>query len=374
MSIKTATITFHAAHNYGSMLQAFALQQALRKCGCDNEIIDFRTDKQRELYKVFTRRRGIKYILKNICKAIYYRSYSLRFKRFEDFANKNLKCTKTCYHSLDELQKASFQYDCVIAGSDQIWNPVPADFDWAYYLPFVHIGKKISYAPSFGPLAQLLDNVTLAQIGDYLKGFDYITVRDENSKAIVEKASGKHAEIVVDPTLLLTREEWQKLLPHSKSPQKEYIFFYTLFANKEIIHIVNKISKALHMPVVVSNFSNQYDFFNTYQKNYSSGPLEFLNLIVNAKLVITSSFHASVFSTLFNIPFFAINGDRDARISQLLHSVNLLSRTINMNDLYDKLEQAYECDFSECNRLLAIKRQDGLASLHKMLAVNSKKE
>lgn len=347
---KTATITFHAAHNYGSNLQAYALQQTLFSLGYDNKIINLRTPHQKDAYAVFTKRRGLKYIFKNLSHLLYYRELKKAHKRFEEFINSKLVLTKE-YSSCEDLMQESLDFDCYIAGSDQIWNPIPLDFDWAYYLTFVKNGKKISYAPSFGQLASVGDSLTTQRIATELSKFDVISVREQGAADNVKKMLGASPSIVLDPTLLIPKEHWLSLVEHKERIiEGDYIFFYTLFADRERLHIVKEISKKINIPIVTSNFSNQYDVINPFIKCYDAGPLEFLTLIRDAKFVVASSFHGTVFSILLNTPFFAINGMQDARIRTLLEIVGLEERSVSSENVSEKCEYAYDIDFMAVNQ------------------------
>ncbi len=330
--LKTRTMTFHAAHNYGSVLQAYALQQTIKEMGFENQIIDFRTERQMDLYSVFTKRVGIMYFLKNMAKLFFYTNLKQKGREFENFIREYLETTPCTYKTLEELEKADFEdVACFIAGSDQIFNPIPLDFDWAYYLPFVKNEKKVCYAPSFGPLSSFGESVVTEKIQNHLSSFRAVTVRDT---AAADKlySIGIEADVVLDPTLLLNDKAWESLISPNPVYPGEYIFFYTLFADKEMIKMVKLLSKRLNLPVVVSNFSNQYDVCNGFEKQYSSGPKEFLNLIFNAKFVITSSFHGTAFSTIFHKEFLAIRGGDDARISSLLNSIGLLGQTVQSTE------------------------------------------
>lgn len=349
---KTATITFHAAHNYGSNLQAYALQQTLLSLGCENEIINLRTFRQKDSYNIFTKRRGIKYLFKNFFRLLHYRDLKKAHNRFEYFINNKLVLTKE-FNSCEELNLTHFDFDYYIAGSDQIWNPIPSDFDWAYYLTFVHKGKKISYAPSFGQLASIGDKHTTEKIAEELAKFEAISVREQGAADNVKQLLGISPTIVLDPTLLIPKEHWLDLVKDKKRIiVGDYILFYTLFADKERLRIVKKISKILNIPIVTSNFSNQYDVINPFIKCYDAGPLEFLTLIRDAKLVVSSSFHGTVFSILLNTPFFAINGMQDARISTLLKTVGLENRSISLEDVSEKCKSVYSVNYDIVNETI----------------------
>lgn len=365
---KTATVTFHASHNYGSVLQAYALQNVINDLGFDNEIINLRTDRQIDLYTVFTKRKGIRYVFKNASHLLYYKKLSLKYKRFEDFINNQLKLTDETFSSLEDIEKANLSYDCYIAGSDQIWNPVPADFDWTYYLPFVKSGKRIAYAPSFGQLASKGDEQTVEKINKCLKDFDVISVREKGAQKNVEEIVGVQPKIVLDPTMLLTKEDWEKSVNNDYKIDGDYIFLYTLFADKEIISMAKQLSEKLCMPVVTSNFSNQYDVFTPFNKAYDAGPLEFLSLVKNAKLVLASSFHGTVFSILFHMPFYSIRGGTDARISNLLSVTGLDDRTITIDNVSEKVKNAFSVNFEKADENLAQLRKESIEFLKNALS------
>ena len=369
MGRKTATITFHAAHNYGSNLQAYALQQTIQSLGYDNEIINLRTKRQKDLYTVFTKRKGIKYIIKNLSHLVYYFPLRRSYKKFEDFINHKLVLTRE-YETEEELVDADLNYDVFIAGSDQIWNPIPADFDWSYYLTFVNDSTKVAYAPSFGQLASKGNEETRTRIADLLTRFDVISVREQGAADNVKQMIGLNPEIVLDPTLLLSRDKWLQLVNNKERiVKKEYIYFYTLFADKSRMDIIKRISKATGLSVVTSNFSNQYDVFNPFIKCYDAGPLDFLTLIRDAKLVVVSSYHGTVFSTLLNVPFFAIDGMSDARISSLLKIVGLEDREINTTNVEEKCRDPFNIDFKMVNERLNEARTPSINFLKQSLSL-----
>lgn len=367
MKKRTATITFHASHNYGSNLQAYALQQIIRSLGYENDIINLRTERQKDLYTIFTKRKGLKYVIKNLSHLMYYLPLKKSYDKFEDFINKRLSLTKE-YTTAEELASANLDYDIYIAGSDQIWNPDPADFDWSYYLNFVNRGRKVSYAPSFGQLASKGNEDTMKMISTYLKSFNVISVREHESANNVKQLIGIVPQVVLDPTLLIRKEEWLELVKNEKRKVKGgYIFFYTLFADPERMDIVKRLSKLTGLPVVTSNFSNQYDVFNPFKKCYDSGPLDFLTLIRDAKLVVVSSFHGTVFSILLNVPFLAINGMSDARISSLLETADLEYREVTGSNLEERSKNAFNMNFERANQRIEEARKDSIEFLKNCL-------
>lgn len=365
---KVGVLTFHASHNYGSCLQAYALQTTLKKLGVQPEIINFRTARQKDAYAVFTKRKGLKYLLKNAARLLYYASLKKRHQLFENFIKKEYRLSPQEYATAEELETVAFDYQAVIAGSDQIWNPRPADFDWAYYLPFVKDVKKISYAPSFGPFFGNEQNDKTQQIVEKINKFHAVSVREAQGKAYLQQHTDKDITVTLDPTLLLTKEDWMPLVKSEPIVQGDYIFLYTLFSSPEINQIAKRLSKKLNTKVVVSNFSNQYDVITPYKKHFDTGPKEFLNLIYHAKFVLVTSFHGTVFSVLFEKPFLAINGDKDNRISNLLALTGLTDRTVHVDDVEEKA--VLPIDFSAAESGLQKEREKSLAFLKNALELN----
>ena len=365
------TITFHSSYNYGSNLQAYALQEYVKKIcknECEYKIINLRNIKNKEMYSMYKRKKRISSQIKNIVTFINRSKIKEKNKKFEKFINQELNVTKE-YESLEELKKANLDYDYYISGSDQLWNLNAYDFDWANYLEFVNKGKKISYAASFGPKEQKWNDQEKVRVANDLKKYDNLSVRDQISFENVRALTGRDAEINIDPTMLLTKEEWYKLIPEEKNVKEKYILFYTLGPDRNMIKMVKKVAKILKLPVVITKFNNQYDAFSNFKKQYDTGPVEFLNLVKNAELVLSSSFHGTIFSILFNKPFFAIRGNKDFRIQTLLKKMKLENRSIDENDIEEKCKEAYRIDFKEAETLLEEERKKATKYLKNALDI-----
>jgi len=333
----TATITFHASYNYGSMLQAYALQMFLMDNGIKNEIINFRTNRQKDLYSLYTKRKGIKYLLKNMSHLFYKTSLKKKNEAFEVFIKTKLVLSNKEYNTLCDLEKSEMKYDVYISGGDQIWNPIPLDFDWSYYLPFVKNGKKISYGVSFGQLSSCGDKEIQSKISYYLKQYNCIGVREEGSAQNVRRLISRNPTITLDPVFLINKEKYIILEKKvSNLPNKGYILFYTLFSDRDKKRIISYISRITKLPIVTTNFSNQYDVFNDYYKHYEAGPGEFLYILHRASLVVTSSFHGTALSIVYNKNFWTIGGNEDARISHILDVSGLKNRSINIENYKNK--------------------------------------
>lgn len=357
--IKTATLTFHASHNYGSMLQAYALQQTMIKLFGNNTIINFRSARQKRMMKVISFRPRLGPILKDLSHIPYYFSLKKKYNLFETFLSTHLSLSSS---ELDKVEDKDLkEYDLICCGSDQIWNPNPEDFDLAYLVPFKTDAIKISYAASMGPTGSSTSD-KWKPIADHLKSFRAISVRELGTAKRVKELTGREdISINCDPVFLLDKEEWSKIIPHHPIIAKPYIFLYTLFADKNIVDITKKIASELDLPVIVSNFTNIYDIFTPFEKHLATGPIEFLNLIKNASVVVTSSFHGTAFSILLNKPFVSIKGSHDNRISNLLKLTRLEDRSI------EKVEEVtdinWQPDFFASNNAIKSEKDRALEYL-----------
>lgn len=367
---KIATITFHSPYNYGSALQAYALQEYVKKiCGeCEYNIINLRTNIQKEMYKTCFEKKGLKNKIKSILIFYEKKAKLKRKERFEAFINNQLQVTKE-YSSLEQLKNDDLLFDYYISGSDQLWNLQAKDFDWANFLEFVKKGKRISYAASFGYDKQAWNEKEKERIKKDLLLYTNLSVREKESFENVKKLTNREPEINIDPTMLLSKKEWIKLIDKDPLINNDYLFFYNLKNNKEIIEIAKKVSKITKIPIVVANRTYRSEMFCGFEKRFDAGPLEFLNLIINAKFVLSSSFHGTVFSIIFNKPFYAINGSEDFRIKTLLSTLNLENRTIKLDNIREKCEKIYEINFDKANRVLEGERKKSEAYLKKALEI-----
>lgn len=256
-----------------------------------------------------------------------------------------------------------------LVGSDQLWNLRANDFDWSYFLEFADNEKKISYAASFGPKKMVWSDEEKARVKNALEKYDSISVREEGSKANVEEILNKEVPIHMDPTILLDKKEWNDIMPKEKIYDGKYILYYSLGQNREHIDLVKKISKLLKMPVVTTRYAGRRELFSGFKQIYDVGPVEFLNLIKNAELVISSSFHGTIFSTLFEVPFFAINGIKDYRISTLLKKLDLQERSIDIENYNEKCFKYKKINFDKARDELEKERKKSTEYLMKALDI-----
>lgn len=329
---KIATITFHHAHNFGSALQAYALQQFVLSLYKDSDveykIIDYYTELQEELYSVYKHDLSIKSIIKNFVAFLYSKQLKDKHQKFEDFLKNRCMLTRR-YKNKQELIEDIPIADVYISGSDQLWNVRAEDFDSVYYYDFLADGcKRISYAASLGPLQIDWGKYDYKKYKDLISKYKSISVREKGSYNNLEKITDIKCNINVDPTLLISKEEWQKIESKEIYNDGKYILLYCLEPSKEQLKIADEISKKLQLPIVILRYNNKNDMLNHFVKKYAAGPEDFLAYIDHAALVLSSSFHGTAFSLIYHKPFYVLNGINDNRISEILKKTNMTERSL----------------------------------------------
>ncbi len=374
--MKVGIITFNSAHNYGAVLQVWALQEKLKSEGHQVEVINYRIPAIDNLYQVYVPRwiSGNSMVNRACHKLQYMKARvripekSKRYKKFENFIN-NVLPTTVPYHSYEALKNAKFDYDLMITGSDQVWNGnITRGISGAYFLAFGDEKvKRISYAASIGKDA--FDEEEKVVVQKYLKELDYISVREEKAKTAVEELTDKEVDLVLDPTLLLDREKYDTLKKPFPVKGGDYIFVHNVHLVKvdaRLNAIVEEISKRTGLPVV--NNRADYSFKNEIGKFSAGGPEEFLGVIDGAKFVITNSFHATVFSTIYEKKFITVphfkNPDRMRNLLQMFGLENHLIAEVK--DIPKDLSEL-DIDYAKVNELRKEARAASEAYLQKAI-------
>ena len=310
---KIATVTFHRAHNFGSVLQTYALQEYInmlceeRKIEVEYTLIDLFTENQQLLYNVFKKNNSFKNLVKNAITLPFAKQLKVKHQKFNAFIEEYFQLTER-YRTDAELRNNPPVADYYISGSDQIWNVRAKDFSLSYYLDFVNEGKKISYAASFGPLKIEWDKYDKSKIAKLVNEYKDISVREQGSMTNIEELTEQVCEIHIDPTLLLKKEQWRKIQSNANYEKGKYILLYCLEPSKQQLEMANAISKKVGLPILVLRYNNKNDMFNHYVKKYDSGPKDFLAYIDHAALVLSSSFHGTAFSLIYHKPFYVFGG------------------------------------------------------------------
>ena len=328
--MKIRIITFQNAYNYGGSLQCYALQKKIKELGYDDvEVVNYKNKYIDDVYKIVQIPRKKKLYLLRLLKSFircipYAKGTYERNKKFKSFINENIPLTEMETRD-DIISKEYSNKDVFIVGSDQVWNTeITNGYDLIYTLDFNDSIKKISYAASFG-----FDNIEEKYIDGFKKSlskFNHISVREETGKNIINSILTNPVAVVLDPTLLLERNEWSNLVQFMPKEKEKYIFVYMM--TEEAVKIANYISKKTGLKIIYMTSKNEYN--NPLRSAYNDGPYEFIKLIEGAEYVVTTSFHGMVFSIIFERKFWIIPPLKiSSRITDLLSKVKLLNRVVN---------------------------------------------
>lgn len=334
------TLTTYDVYNYGASLQAYALQQYIKKQGCDSELINYQPEYLTRKYDyrwVNPESRMSKYAITRVAYRVMkylQRQTTMRRKRaFDDFHIKYLLQGKR-YRTHQELIDNPPIADVYIVGSDQIWNTFyETGKDGAFYLDFVKSGLKASYAASFSYTD--IDSTWKEILSVWLRNFDKIAVRECHGVDIL-RSMGLEGQWVLDPVFLLSVDQWKSLMsPFEK--KENYILVYDFENNSEIKRFSLQYAKEKKLKV--------YSINDTYPRLYadrnfsSAGPLEFLSLIYHCDAFVSNSFHGTAFSIIFGKPVFVFNRNR--------HKVN--SRMDSLTSLFGISDciVEYQSDYSK---------------------------
>lgn len=336
--MKAGIVTWFQYKNYGTVLQAYALQKYINsKNLAECELINYIPKK---LWGYRLRVEPIVNKIKRETKIVTddEKKYeSSKNEKFNKFISENIKLSRKIQNK-EELKETNNIYDMFICGSDQIWNK----YNPFYYLRFVNDNKfKASYAPSFGR-SKATDYKSKRKKA--LERFNLISVREEQGKDIIKDLIGndKEISIVSDPTLLLEKEEWEKI-SSSQLINGEYIICYLLGDRKKNKKYCYDIARKLNKPVffIPVNY-NQYSETG-YIKDDIVGPSEFLSLLKNASFVCTDSFHGLIFSLLFVKDFVCLKRFEDNDKTSQNSRIYSLSKKLEITDrILDSEEQMNE--------------------------------
>lgn len=361
---KIAKLTWLHNGNFGSVLQAVALQRYLHDKGYDVIDLDYDASLSTKLMNWFKNKNSVRLFFGKYKEAKTKKQYkkekefSSRGKRFSEFKNMWIKKTDLC-RTPEEIRRISEDFDVFICGSDQIWSP--ALMNPVFYLNFVPENKKkIAYAPSFGVTSASAPK--RKQISEYIKSFDCVSVRESQGQKFIKEITGQDVSLVVDPTLLLDGQIWEE---YTKEPDrvKPYIFCYLLTPNEIYIHAVNEFAKKKNMEVIIIPTSKG-PFDTGFDEVIDAGPAEWLGYIKKAKYVFTDSFHGCIFSSIFHKEFVLFKRFKDgnkvsenSRIYTLAKFLDVEDRIVDENNT-DKIGYMKVLDFKKIDDIITQKSNE----------------
>lgn len=361
---KVGIITLFNLNNYGNRLQAYALSKVVEDL--KYKAVEVRYCKKsisffvKELFKKNLILLNIYYFFTGILNRESFKGILNECKRYSLFYlfSKKIK-RKTLFSDSD-----SFEY--YLCGSDQIWNPTFAGTS-GYFASFAKKEKRISYAASFG-VSELPDEVK-SRYKKNLEDMQHISVRETKGIEIIKNLTGREVCEVIDPTLMIDKNEWKKV---SKKPKYHikgrYIFAYFLSGiSEEARTYISKVAEENNFQIILLDSVEKNEFW------YKTGPSEFIWLIENASLVCTNSFHASVFSVLMDSPFIVFRrGNKEnnmhSRFESLLGKLKLTDR------FFEQLKsgEEFKKDYSHIPEILNSERKKAYAFLSEALDLKNR--
>ena len=353
--MKIITVTSQKAYNYGAVLQTYALHKTMISLGYENLLLDH------EIKNDAKRKKSLKVFLRDFilaCANIIHKRELERFKEnFRNFLNENIASTKL-YHSIEDIMNEPPVADIYLTGSDQVFalgnQLVPVR-----YLEFGEPKTpRVSYAASLG--SYVMNDKELAYIKERLSSFSKISIREKCGSEYLKSMIGIESMVHIDPVFLLSVAQWEALLPTHNRIDGKYILIFPMLNNKNLQRVLEHVKKEVDLPVI----SIQTKFIKTVKADqylFDVSVPEFLSMIRNAAVVISTSFHATAFSIIFKRPFYSLVGKyKPERAQNLGELFNLHSRVISEDET---VFPAIETDFCCVDDVLEKERARSMAFL-----------
>ncbi len=381
---KIGIMTFYDVQNYGAALQAYALQNKLKILGVDAEFIRY-YDSQKNNNDNRTNVKKYWSVLANyefnpyLFSKAYPAASSVKAK-FNSFKEEYMKLSRRAYYSYESLCEAKNRYDAFVCGSDMVWSNIGQDLN-AFYLRFAPKNKSISYAPSITGI-DFSNKEQIDFIREAVNDIGYLSCREKYGVDSIKKITGREPFHAVDPTLLLTKEEWTQALNLEGYNGKPYILCY-MFQGvpKETKKQLTKLAKKRNMEVRYIPMAAT-EYVSEINQGYSAtyGPREFVQMVANASFVVTNSFHGLLFSLIFEKPFILLHrpngntwGVHEERMVSILNLAGITERFIYLDDTIT--ESYFDLNYSErISQRLHLERMKSIEYLRNAILEATKEE
>lgn len=354
---KIGIVTLYGLFNFGNRLQNYATQKIFLNLGFEvNSLI------REDFIESGSLINNLKTYLLIIIRKGYYQQFKQNKRRKNNFKNFQKLINFTTIKK-EDISKLRNKYDYFAVGSDQVWNPCYCEqLDW-YFLDFCDNEQKISLAPSIG--INVLPNEYNIIFKEKLNSFNYLSCRENEGSKIINELTGREVETVIDPTMMLTVEEWDEIIkkPTFHKEQKYVLLYFLGELGDESIKLLDELNKLDYKIINILDINSEY---------YVCGPCEFVWLIKNASLMITDSFHGCVFSILYKTPFISFNRkgtlQMNSRLNTLLKKFNFEQRMYSNNLSTDEILNQ---DFSNVEKVLFKERELFKTFIYKCLYIEN---
>ncbi len=350
--MKIAILTFTDGTNIGQRLQNYALQTVLMQSG--HEVWTLKQQYSSNALKLKT-----KYLLVNFKHPEKMLSAARRLHRFRSFNRKYIRFYEKKISFSKDNRSINKEFDFFVAGSDQIWNPNSPFVGDNFFLTFADRSKRSTYAPSFS--VEKISENKQELYRNRLNGFDNISIREYKGADIVKQLTGKNATVVLDPTLLLNQNDWDVIRQECREkPTTKYIL--SMFLGEFPESDVQQINHLTKIPLFTLNEVS------------AISPSEFIDLISDAELVLTDSYHVTIFSILYHVPF--VNFNRKGTAINMNSRFHTLYQLLGIPDRYwrnetDFIDELFSMDFTEIEINRTIERRKSIEILNSSISNKS---
>ena len=354
--MRIGILTFHCAHNYGAMLQCYALQEYLVAQGHEVSVVDYRPDYLthgyvRHALHHWISRNPLRAVKRLLTEPFLYRTRGKRWDGFDRFMRTKLHLTP--YHPASDY----VNFDLIIVGSDQIWSTrlTGEKFDPVFFGKGLAC-RSVSYAASMSPCCLSADE--RKALPELLRNLDALSVREAELAEMIRPLTEKEVRVVCDPVLLLTYEEWERrCIPVKRN--RPYVLCYNLMRSEACMKQARETGKELGCEVVDITAILRLTKPGKYCLQ-ALDPISFISYFKEATFVVTSSFHGTVFSVLFHKPFYVVGmGNLGGRSAALLERLELKDRLLEQTSGRASLK----IDYAKVDRLLAEFRKEAVKYL-----------
>lgn len=354
---KIAILTYTFSNNFGAVLQAFALGELIKGYGFNVTYLNYKPTSQTPINSSLSIK--FKKFILNILEILFFKnvkkSQAKQVTFFDKFRNQYMVATsKKCYNFYDVKNDAeSHSFDAYVVGSDWVWR---YPYDKVFFLSFLKNKSvmKIAYAASAD--TSVINEKNIPEFLSLLDNYDVISTREDTLTNNVNAISRKRSQTLADPTLLFNAVFWNKYAGVEPIVKNDYILIYAMKPSVSIALLARRIKRKLGMKsigIVCGTSATSLLGVNCDEIKLNIGPSEFLNLIKNAKFVLTSSFHGTVFASIFHVPFFSfLFNPNDMRMRDMLTDVGLGDRYLSSKDVFRNLDLT-DLDFTGVDSKLA---------------------
>lgn len=373
--MKIAIFTLNGYENHGNRLQNYALEKVLSQYGEVSTLFQHSGNyalNSKNFFSVYNKYKSlpISEIHSIIKREVVIKDNAdakiRRFLNFKIFSENNINEIHNLINNDMEIKNFHNDFDVFVVGSDQVWNPSWQKGNFNCLLPFNTGAKKISIAASLG-----VDDLKEKKVWykKFLQSFDYITVREKKAILILE-GLGLKSELCLDPTLLLTLEEWESNIMSLEEKGKYILMYFLGGISDYFLEYINKINKKFNYKIININDISNVTF-------YTMDPFQFITYIKNAELVLTDSYHGVIFSNIFNTPFVIF--ERNSNLPSMNSRMETLDILFNINErryenIKMKNDEVFEHNFSIFNNNIHKYRIDSIRKIKKMLGINENED